>query len=356
MRTTLGVILSSDEHVTGSWPLRSLRRELAPVANNALILLQLQALEEVGVREIGVVGDDALSRAATDLVAESDLDVHIVPIPEPANAGPAGRLLAAEPFVGDRPFVAELGGSLTEHGRRQSVEQLVRKGLRAVVVLATDLSRTPQVTPLRRAEALPAPDGGIVGEEILADVNTFVFSSSIFEATRAAIEARGGQATDISDAVVFLAELGRVEAVAASGWSKRVERVEHLLDLNRLVLGNLPPRDPDERFGGNRVVGPVAIDDSVSIESSVLFGPLAIARDAHIKDSYVGPYTAIGRAASLDGIEIERSIVLPAAQIDNVGVRIAGSVIGASARITRELAPPRALQLWVGQDARVSLP
>ena len=102
-------------------------------------------------------------------------------------------------------------------------------------------------------------------------------------------------------------------------------------------------------------MGPAAIDESASIESSVLVGPLAIARDAHIKDSYIGPYSAIGSAATIDGAEIERSVVLPAAYISNVGVRIAGSVIGSSARITRELAPPRTLQLWVGHDARVSL-
>jgi glucose-1-phosphate thymidylyltransferase len=99
----------------------------------------------------------------------------------------------------------------------------------------------------------------------------------------------------------------------------------------------------------------VAIDESASIESSVLVGPLVIARDVQIKDSYLGPYSAIGSAARIEGSEIERSLVLPAAYISNVGVRIAGSVIGSGARITRELAPPRALQLWVGHDARVSL-
>jgi hypothetical protein len=58
---------------------------------------------------------------------------------------------------------------------------------------------------------------------------------------------------------------------------------------------------------------------------------------------------------SIDGSEIERSVVLPDASISSVGFRIEGSVIGASARITRELAPPRAVQLWIGEDALVSL-
>jgi glucose-1-phosphate thymidylyltransferase len=356
MRATRGVILSSNEHAaTSSWPLRSLRRELAPVANSALILLQLQALQDVGVREIGIVGDDALWGATSDLVGEAGLDVHVVHIPEPADAGPAERLLAAEPFVGDRPFVVELGGSLTEHDRRQSVELLVRKRLRAVVVLATDWSRTPELTPLRPSDPLIPPGSRTFGEDLLAGANTFVFSREIFDATREAIEAHGGEATGIADAVVSLAEHGQVEAAVATGWSKRIDGAEGLLEINRVVLGTLQPREVPEKFAGSRILGPAAIDEDASIESSVLVGPLAIAREARIKDSYIGPYSAIGSAARIDGTEIERSVVLPAASISNVGIRIAGSVIGSSARITRELTPPRALQLWVGFDARVSL-
>jgi glucose-1-phosphate thymidylyltransferase len=102
-------------------------------------------------------------------------------------------------------------------------------------------------------------------------------------------------------------------------------------------------------------MGPVAIDDTATIESSVLNGPLVIGANAHVTDSYVGPYTAIGARAKIDGAEIERSVVFPGASITSMGLRIDGSVIGADARVTREFIPPRALQLWVGQDAHVSL-
>jgi glucose-1-phosphate thymidylyltransferase len=319
-------------------------------------MLELRALRDAGMREIGIVGDRALWRAATDLAGEADLNVDIVHIPDPANAGLTGRLLAAQSFVGDGPFVVELGGSLTEHDRRRTVERLVRKQLSAVAVLAADWSRTPQVIPLRRSDPQTAPHGASVAHDIIAGANTFIFSSEIFDATREAMEARGGEEIDIADAVVALAETrGQVEAAIATGWSTRIHGVEDLLEINRLVLGNLRPRDLPEKFAGSRILGPVAIDESASVESSVLVGPLAIGRDALIKDSYVGPYSAIGSAARIDGAEIERSVVLPAAFISNVGVRIAGSVIGSSARITRELVPPRALQLWVGHDARVSL-
>jgi glucose-1-phosphate thymidylyltransferase len=356
MRATRGLILSSDEDAIRHWPLRPLRPELVPVANNALLMLELRALHDAGMREIGIVGDSALWRAATDLVGEADLDVDIVHIPEPANAGLTGRLLAAQSFVGDRPFVVELGGSLTEHDRRRSVELLVRKRLSAVVVIAADWSRTPQVITLRRSDPQAARRCASLAHDIIAGANTFIFSGEIFDATREAMEAHGGEEIDIAEAVVALVETrGHVEAAIATGWSTRIEGVEDLLEINRLVLGSLRPRQLSEKFANNRIMGPVAIDDTATVESCVLNGPLAIAGDAHIMDSYIGPYCAIGSGAKIEGAEIERSVVLPAAWISNVGVRVAGSVIGSGARITREFVPPRALQLWIGQDARVSL-
>jgi glucose-1-phosphate thymidylyltransferase len=193
-------------------------------------------------------------------------------------------------------------------------------------------------------------------QESFTGANAFVFATDIFDAARAAIQARPTEQPGITDVLEVLAENpDRVHAVSPTGWSIRVDDVEDLLETNRLALGAITPREVTGLSERNRIMGPVLVDELAILQSSVLNGPVAIAAGAFVTDSYIGPYTAIGAGARIDGAEIERSIVLPAAWIGSVGFRIEGSVIGTSARITRELTPPRALQLWVGQDARVSL-
>jgi glucose-1-phosphate thymidylyltransferase len=350
------VILATDEDRGGPWPLRPLRRELAPVANTALITLQLQALYDAGIREIGIVGDAGLARAARDEVGEAGPDVDLVHIPPPTEAGLARRLLAAEPFVGGDPFVAELAGSLTQHDLGRSMELLVRKRLGALVVMPKSERRSPQVVPLRGADARAPAGERAPGEDAFGGANAFFFGAEIFEAARAAIDAQRSERVNVTDVLEVLAENpGQVQAMLTTGWSKRVDAVEDLLEINRLVLATISPAQGPTESCGNRIMGPVAVDETATVESSVLNGPLALAAGAQVTDSYVGPYTAIGARARIDGAEIERSVVLPAAWISSVGFRIEGSVIGASARITREFAPPRALQLWVGDDARISL-
>lgn len=324
------------------------------MANVPLLELEVRGLHDAGIRDVAIVSGAVLGAAAVALADAAGLDVRVVHIPEPPGAGLARRLLAAEAFVGDGPCVVELAGTLTRHDLIRSVERLVRTRLDAMVVL--DRRRARQPIPLPRSGLETRADGVELGHDTLADANLFVFGSEIFDAARSAIEMQGGDPVDIAEAVVALAEArGGVEAMLATGWSERIQEASDLLEINRLVLEGLGPRAPPHTVSGSRIVGPVDIDESATIESSVLHGPLAVAAGARITDSYVGPYTAIGAEARMDGAEIERSVVLRAACIRNVGVRIEGSVIGASARISRELTPPRALQLWVGEDARVSL-
>jgi glucose-1-phosphate thymidylyltransferase len=354
MRASRGLILSTDEGGEGVWSLRPLRRELAPVANTPLITLELQTFHDSGIREIGIVSDAGLAAASLDAVGEAGLDVDLVQIDAPAEAGLAGRLLAAEPFIGKGPFVASMAGSLTQHDLGRSVEHLVRAGLGALVVLEKPGRRTSQAV-LRGVDAQVAVGELRPGEETFAGANTFVFGGEVFGAARAAIEAQPGAQVDTEVLEVLAERPGHVQAVLPTGWSKSVQGVEDLLEINRLVLGAMSLSEVSGESFGNRIMGPVVVDETATIESCVLNGPLAIAADAHITDSYVGPYTAIGARARIDGAEIERSVVLPDASISSVGLRIEGSVIGVNARVTREFVPPRALRLWVGQDARVSL-
>jgi glucose-1-phosphate thymidylyltransferase len=356
MRAERGLILSTDEDGGEVWSLRPLRRELAPVANTPLIARELQALHEAGIREVGIVSEAGLVTAARDAAGEAGLDVDLIHIDPPAEAGLARRLLAAEPFIGRGPFVANIAGSLTQHDFGGSVEHLVQNRLSALAVLARSARRTPEAILQRGGETHVAADEWRLGEKTPANANAFVFGSEAFDAARAAIDAQPNADVGVAEVLEVLAgQPGHVQAVLPTGWSEYVAGVEDLLEVNRLVLDELSPAEGPAESPGNRIMGPVFVDETATVESSVLNGPLAIAGGARVTDAYVGPYTAIGARATIDGAEIERSVVLPAASIKSVGFRIEGSVIGVNARVTREPIPPRALRLWVGQDAHVSL-
>lgn len=128
-----------------------------------------------------------------------------------------------------------------------------------------------------------------------------------------------------------------------------------LLELNRIALDQITTDVPQGACDGNRIEGRVRIHESAAVSGSVLVGPVVIGPGASVADAYIGPYTAIGAGAHIEGAEIERSIISAGASVMHVGTRLTASVVGQNARLFRDFALPRALRLRIGDGAVVGL-
>lgn len=151
-----------------------------------------------------------------------------------------------------------------------------------------------------------------------------------------------------SDYRVAVCELG-------GHWSYSDETGD-LLIANRMMLDALPVPTVEGSFGDNNSVhGRVAVSSSARVSGSVLHGPVSVADDAVIEDSFVGPFTAIGAGAVLSGAELENTMVLAGAQISHPGQRIEGSIIGERASVVRSFALPRGLHMRLEPHTTVTL-
>jgi glucose-1-phosphate thymidylyltransferase len=103
------------------------------------------------------------------------------------------------------------------------------------------------------------------------------------------------------------------------------------------------------------VEGPVIVHPTSRIEDSLIRGPAIIGPRARLTRAYVGPYTSIGPDVTVEGAEIEHSIVFAQAELRFVGKRMETSIIGQRARVTRAFSIPDALRLSIGDGAEVTL-
>jgi glucose-1-phosphate thymidylyltransferase len=131
------------------------------------------------------------------------------------------------------------------------------------------------------------------------------------------------------------------------------------LEANRFVLEDLsiePLHFEPPGFASRTIVqGPTRIHPSVTLERSTVRGPLVIGPRARLCDAYIGPYTSIAADVSVEGAEIENSIILSETRITHLGWRMEASVVGPAASICQDFRLPRALRLQVGEGAKVSL-
>lgn len=142
---------------------------------------------------------------------------------------------------------------------------------------------------------------------------------------------------------------------AAKQWSYG-DSTERLLAANRMVLDDLPVPAVDGSFpDDNEIHGRVAISPRARVSNSKLRGPVAIDDDAVVEDSFVGPYTAIGRGAVVRGTELDNTMVLPSAEVAHPGLRIEASIIGARASVSRSYELPKGLHLRLAAGSHVTL-
>jgi glucose-1-phosphate thymidylyltransferase len=143
------------------------------------------------------------------------------------------------------------------------------------------------------------------------------------------------------------------EAMVAT-W-KDTGRLEDMLEANRFVLDDLPPRN-DGRIGeGVRLDGKVIVEAGAELRNCTIRGPAIIGERTIIDDAYVGPYTSIYYGCTVRSAELEYSIVLENSIIENVDGKIESSLIGKECLIGRSPLRPRAYKLMVGDHSRVEL-
>ncbi|MGC7879107.1 glucose-1-phosphate thymidylyltransferase, partial [Desulforudis sp. 1190] len=89
-------------------------------------------------------------------------------------------------------------------------------------------------------------------------------------------------------------------------------------------------------------------------ERSVIRGPAVVGAGARIADSFIGPYTAIGRGTAVENCSVEHSVIL-----DNCRLRavhhIEDSLIGSGARLTRDGGHRRSLRFFIGDESEITL-
>lgn len=332
-------------------------KQLVPVANKPVLFYGIEALVDAGVEEIGIIiapeTGDEIRAAAGD---GSRFGAKITYIVQDKPAGLAHAVLTAEEFLGGSPFVMYLG------------DNLLRDGLRGLV--ATFRADEPDalilLTPVQEPEhyGVAELDGDRIVRLVekpknppsnLALVGVYLFQPAIFEAARALKPSWRGE-LEITEAIDKLIDDGRkVQSEVVRGWWKDTGQLADMLEANRLVLEELEGELAGEIDEGSRVEGRVQLAEGARVVRSVVRGPAVIGPGALIEDAYIGPYTSIGAGVHVCRSEVEHSILLADAVVEDLGTRMEASLLGRNVKLTRSDGPPKTLRLLVGDNCEIEI-
>jgi glucose-1-phosphate thymidylyltransferase len=331
-------------------------KQLVPVANKPVLFYGLEALREAGIEEVGIVVGETRPEIEAAVGDGERFGLRVTYIPQEAPLGLAHAVLISEPYLGDSPFVMYLGDNLLKEGVTRFVERFAESSPDALILL----QQVPDPSEYGIAEL---DDDGRVSRLIekpkeprsdLALVGVYLFTPAIFESVKA-ISPSWRNELEITDAIQHLIDRGlRVEPHRVTGWWKDTGKLEDMLEANRLILSTLE-LDVKGELVQTTIEGAVRIGSGSLLERCTVRGPVVIGEGCTLRDTFVGPYTAISDDVAIDDAEIEHSIILGNSRISRLGARMTDSLIGRDCVIARSDGRPVAYRFMVGDSSRIGI-
>jgi glucose-1-phosphate thymidylyltransferase len=331
-------------------------KQLVPVANKPVLFYGLEALRAAGIDDVGIVVGETRAEIEAAVGDGSRFGLRVTYIPQEAPLGLAHAVLISEPYLGDSPFVMYLGDNLLKEGVTRFVERFAESGPDALILLQ-------QVTdPSSYGIAELDPDGRVARlvekpkepRSDLALVGVYLFTPAVFASVKA-ISPSSRNELEITDAIQHMIDRGlRVESHRVTGWWKDTGKLEDMLEANRLILGTIDS-DVQGELRQTTLEGAVRVGAGSLLERCTVRGPAVIGERCVLRDTFIGPYTAISDGVTIEEAEIEHSIILGDSRISRLGARMTDSLIGRDCVIARSDGRPVAYRFMVGDSSQIGI-
>ncbi|MFN8567368.1 MAG: glucose-1-phosphate thymidylyltransferase [Kouleothrix sp.] len=263
----------------------------------------------------------------------------------------------ARDFLGDERFVMFLGDNCIQGGISTLIEQFGRSAYNAQIVLkrvpnpqqygVAELDEHGRILRLTEKPRTPRSDLALVG--------IYMFDQHIWQAVEAIKPSWRGE-LEITDAIQWLVEHERlVYPYIHEGWWIDTGKKDDMLEANRLILEELPAAIEGYVDRDSQLIGKVIVEKGAEIINSTIRGPAIIGEQTRIVNAYVGPFTSVYHHCTIEGSEIEHSIVLEHSAIRDLPHRLEDSLIGRYVEINRSPFKPRAYRLVLGDHSTVGV-
>lgn len=333
-------------------------KHLIPIANKPVMLYGLEAIVAAGITEIGIIVGENRSDFVRELGNGEKWGAHLTYILQEEPRGLAHAAKVAQPFVQDEPFLMYLGDNLFQHGLKEAVKlfQLHRPQAMTFLCEVAD-PRAYGVAELDGDRVVRVVEKPEVPRSRWALAGVYLFEPVVFEVIDQLKPSRRGE-YEITDAIQGLIDRGaRVLPYFVQGWWVDAGNAADMLRANRLILREIETRIGEHASVDSRseIVGDVILEDGVQIVNSTVRGPAIIGANSQVSDSFIGPFTSIGRDVRIERSEIEHSIIMDGCTICNIEGRIDDSIFGRNITLLRADSHPKVHKFLLADNSQVRL-
>jgi glucose-1-phosphate thymidylyltransferase len=331
-------------------------KQLIPIANKPIIFYGIEALVNVGIKEIGIVVGDTKEEVMSTVGNGERWKIRIEYIPQEAPLGLAHAIKIAKGYLDNEPFIMYLGDNILKDNLHSLVSQFEKSHSHALILLT-------EVNNPQEFGVAVVDEKGTVRKLIekpkeppsnLALVGIYLFDKEIFSAIEN-IKPSWRNELEITDAIQWLLDNGyKVESQTVKGWWKDTGKPEDIIEANLLILQDLEA-DNQGKIADSTLSGRVRIEKGAIVEKSTIRGPAIIGENARIVRAYIGPFSSIGDNVTIENSEVECSVIMDGATIRNLEKRIDRSILGRNVIINQISESPRTHKFILGDQSYVQI-
>lgn len=336
----------------------TIAKQLLPVANKPILFYVLDQITEAGITDIGIIISPETGDAVKEAINSGyKCKAKITYIVQQKPMGLAHAVQTAQAFLGNSPFLMFLGDNLIQGGITSFIKEFKKGTTDALVLLkevpdprlfgVAELNSSGQVVHLVEKPKNPKSNLALVG--------IYLFTPAIHSAIDDIKPSWRGE-LEITDAIQRLIDLGKeVRSHTLSGWWLDTGKKDDFLEANRVVLDSLIEQNiKGEIDSGSKVIGKLEVRAGAKLINSTVRGPVSIAENCVIEDSYIGPFTSVGANTHIKESSVEHSVILENCRICGIE-RMADSLIGKGAEVIKGKRTFNAVRFFIGDDARIEL-
>lgn len=340
----------------------SANKHFIPVANKPLILYPIETVAKAGVRQIGITyNPGGLEEAQSVLGDGSRWGLEITYCLQEKPAGLANIVQVCEQFIAGDKFIFHLGDNIFVDGIKDLVDEFNHKSPNALVTMMQHKDNRRLGVPffddqgkfIKYVEKPENPPNnfGIPG--------LYFFDSHVFEAFKGSDAIKPSERGELEVGALYnwlIDHNYTVEAMEYKGKWLDPGKFDDWISANQYILDTQLKTDFQTELDEDVwVENRVSVGKNCQINNSHLRGPIIIGDNVIIKDSYVGPFTAVGDGCELTEAHIENSVVMEKVKISGVKKAIDNSLIGKESEIKSANGPTSHAKLFIGEKCVIEI-
>jgi glucose-1-phosphate thymidylyltransferase len=331
-------------------------KQLLPLANKPILFYIIEKIVKAGISKIGIIVGDTNEEVIRTVGNGDRWNAEICYIYQPLPLGLAHAVKTASEFIREEDFLMILGDNVFNmpldtlidnfHSNKANSTLLLHKvenpSQYGVAVINGD-----------RIVRLAEKPEKFISDLIITGV--YIFDKTIFKAIDNTKPSPRGE-LEITDAIEeLLVSGGNVTYEIIQGWWKDTGRLTDMLEANSIILDDIESDNQCLQKDNTVYIGKLRISKGAVIKNSTIVGPTAIDDDSIIIDSYIGPYTSIGKGVEINNCELDNCIILENAQLDGIKKRISSSLIGKNVSIKAAAKRPYSNSFLIGDSSELYL-